>query len=255
MRAASLKTRTCDSSFQGRPLRRAADAVKVQVGRRVSQSWSAGSLAPSRCSSRGRVPACSAAATPDWRPLLAGLAICAAVQPLRALAWTSTVRKPDIGFRAMYTASSVGSFLEIVLPGCWARPRGRGAQDHPVCCGRGPARGREPALRASARDDRLCARGRRLSSPAGSRLGEGDDGRRPPACGRRAAARFGAPRQAFAPPAPGVGAFSLEPRRRKPCSAPASFVVTWVARWFAVLFLLDAVGVHVGVGRRYSTWS
>jgi uncharacterized membrane protein YbhN (UPF0104 family) len=25
-------------------------------------------------------------------------------------------------------------------------------------------------------------------------------------------------------------------------------VVTWVARWFGVLFLLHAVGVHVGVG-------
>ena len=58
----------------------------------------------------------SAAATPNWRFLLAGLAISAAVQPLRALAWTSTVRSP-IGFRAMYAASSVGSFLDTVLPG------------------------------------------------------------------------------------------------------------------------------------------
>src|SRR6185437_10243759 len=47
---------------------------------------------------------------------LAGLAICAAVQPLRALAWTSTVRSP-VGFRAMYAASAVGSFLDTVLPG------------------------------------------------------------------------------------------------------------------------------------------
>ena len=57
-----------------------------------------------------------AAATPDWRFLLAGLMVCAAVQPLRALAWTSTVRSP-VGFRAMYAASSVGSFLDTVLPG------------------------------------------------------------------------------------------------------------------------------------------
>jgi hypothetical protein len=56
------------------------------------------------------------AATPDWRYLLAGLAICVVVQPLRALAWTSTVRSP-VGFRAMYAASSVGSFLDTVLPG------------------------------------------------------------------------------------------------------------------------------------------
>ena len=58
----------------------------------------------------------SAAATPDWRYLLAGLIIAAAVQPLRALAWTATVRSP-VGFRAMYAASSVGSFLDTVLPG------------------------------------------------------------------------------------------------------------------------------------------
>ena len=30
--------------------------------------------------------------------------------------------------------------------------------------------------------------------------------------------------------------------------AGAILVLTWVARWFAVLFLLHAVGVHVGVG-------
>src|SRR5439155_15150027 len=30
--------------------------------------------------------------------------------------------------------------------------------------------------------------------------------------------------------------------------AGAILVLTWVARWFGVLFLLHAVGVHVGVG-------
>jgi uncharacterized membrane protein YbhN (UPF0104 family) len=120
MRAARLKTRTCDSPFQGfARLRRTADAVKVQVGRRSVAvviglvSLAAVALLVQRTGTR----VLSAAATPDWRYLLAGLAICAAVQPLRALAWTSTVRKPDIGFRAMYTASSVGSFLDTVLPG------------------------------------------------------------------------------------------------------------------------------------------
>src|ERR1043165_8423825 len=44
------------------------------------------------------------------------MATCAAVRPLRVRAWTSTVRSP-VGFRAMYTASSVGSFLDTVLPG------------------------------------------------------------------------------------------------------------------------------------------
>src|SRR6187401_2077899 len=57
-----------------------------------------------------------AAASPDWKLLAAGFAICAAVQPLRALASSSTVRHP-VGFRAIYAASSIGSFLDTVLPG------------------------------------------------------------------------------------------------------------------------------------------
>src|ERR1043165_6419499 len=106
--------------FQGfQPRRRIADAVNVQVGRRyvvalvALASVGAFALLIQRTGTR----VLSAAATPDWRFLLAGLAICAAVQPLRALAWTSTVRSPAIGFRAMYAASSVGSFLDTVLPG------------------------------------------------------------------------------------------------------------------------------------------
>src|SRR6059036_4221835 len=57
-----------------------------------------------------------AAARPDWKLLAAGFAICAAVQPLRALAWSSTVRHP-VGFRAIYASSAIGSFLDTVLPG------------------------------------------------------------------------------------------------------------------------------------------
>src|SRR3989440_8056610 len=58
----------------------------------------------------------SAATSPDWALLAAGFVICAAVQPLRALAWSSTVRHP-VGFRAIYASSSIGSFLDTVLPG------------------------------------------------------------------------------------------------------------------------------------------
>src|SRR5207247_9857174 len=57
-----------------------------------------------------------AATSPDWTLLAAGFVICAAVQPLRALAWSSTVRHP-VGFRAIYASSSIGSFLDTVLPG------------------------------------------------------------------------------------------------------------------------------------------
>src|SRR6476619_91597 len=107
------------SPFQGLALRRRiADAVKVKVGSRklavvlivVSMIGTVLLMA------RSGTKVFQAVATPDWRYLLAGLAICAAVQPLRALAWTSTVRSP-VGFRAMYAASSVGSFLDTVLPG------------------------------------------------------------------------------------------------------------------------------------------
>src|SRR5438105_9002012 len=57
-----------------------------------------------------------AATTPNWFLLGAAFAISAGVQPLRALAWSSTLRAP-VGFRAVYTASAVGSFLDTVLPG------------------------------------------------------------------------------------------------------------------------------------------
>src|SRR5918912_1098158 len=60
--------------------------------------------------------ALTAATTPNWGLLAAGFAICAAVQPLLALAWSSTVRHP-VGFRAIYASSSIGSFLDTVLPG------------------------------------------------------------------------------------------------------------------------------------------
>jgi hypothetical protein len=72
--------------------RRIADAVKVKVGSRnlaiALILVSTGGMALLLARSGTRV--FQAAATPDWRYLLAGLAICAAVQPLRALAWTST---------------------------------------------------------------------------------------------------------------------------------------------------------------------
>src|SRR3954470_2750732 len=111
--------RTWDSPFQGFTIvRRIADAVRVKVGRRslVVVIALTSAVGVFLLVQRTGSTVFSGAATPDWRYLLAGLAICAAVQPLRALAWTSTVRSP-VGFRAMYAASSVGSFLDTVLPG------------------------------------------------------------------------------------------------------------------------------------------
>ena len=56
------------------------------------------------------------ATSPNWALLAAAFVIAAAVQPLRALAWATTLREP-ISFRAVFASSSVGSFLDTVLPG------------------------------------------------------------------------------------------------------------------------------------------
>jgi uncharacterized membrane protein YbhN (UPF0104 family) len=56
------------------------------------------------------------AARPNWFLLAAAFVVWAGVQPLRAWAWSSTLRAP-CGFRAVYAASAIGSFLDTVLPG------------------------------------------------------------------------------------------------------------------------------------------
>jgi uncharacterized membrane protein YbhN (UPF0104 family) len=60
--------------------------------------------------------AVSAATSPNWLLLAAAFGIGAIVQPLRALAWRQTLGV-DVGFRAIYASSAVGSFLDTVLPG------------------------------------------------------------------------------------------------------------------------------------------
>jgi uncharacterized membrane protein YbhN (UPF0104 family) len=60
--------------------------------------------------------AIGAATSPNWVLLAAAFGIGAVVQPMRALAWRQTLGG-DVGFRAIYAASAVGSFLDTVLPG------------------------------------------------------------------------------------------------------------------------------------------
>ena len=60
--------------------------------------------------------AVSAATSPNWLLLAAAFGVGAVIQPLRALAWRQTIGG-DVGFRAIYVASAVGSFLDTVLPG------------------------------------------------------------------------------------------------------------------------------------------
>lgn len=60
--------------------------------------------------------AMSAATSPSWPLLALAFGVGAVVQPLRALAWRQTLGR-RVGFRAIYVASAIGSFLDTVLPG------------------------------------------------------------------------------------------------------------------------------------------
>ena len=55
------------------------------------------------------------AAHPSWPLLVAAFVVAAVAQPLRAMAWQTTLRGP-VEFKAVYAASAVGSFLDTVLP-------------------------------------------------------------------------------------------------------------------------------------------
>jgi uncharacterized membrane protein YbhN (UPF0104 family) len=193
-----------------------------------------------------------AAATPDWRFLLAGLAIAAAVQPLRALAWTSTVRSP-VGFRAMYTASSVGSFLDTVLPG----RMGEASKVAVLKVAAGP---RWPGF-SRAGGSLLCAH--LLEMIAFVLVGAGSAFFLPVPGWAKITMVVGLPlaagglllvsflhhRVSHRLPEQ-VGAFlaGAAAPTHVMLRAGVLLVLTWVARWFGILFLLHAVGVHVGVG-------
>jgi|GEM_PF-1600505 uncharacterized membrane protein YbhN (UPF0104 family) len=256
MPATTPTTRTSRHPFQGfQPRRRIADAVKVKVGRRsiavVVSLASLGALA--LLIERTGTRVLEAAATPNWRYLLAGLVICAAVQPLRALAWTSTVREPDIGFRAMYAASSVGSFLDTVLPG-------RLGEASKVAVLKVTAGPRWPGF-SRAGGSLLCAH--LLEMVAFVLVGAGSAFFLPVPGWAKVTMLVGLPAAAgglllvsvlhakLSHRLPqGVGTFLAGAAAPKKVMLRAGLIliVTWVARWFGVLFLLHAVGVHVGVG-------
>jgi uncharacterized membrane protein YbhN (UPF0104 family) len=255
MRPIRLTSAVRKYPFQGLALRRRiADAMEV-MGRRklfatlVLLVTGAGfALLAARTGTR----VFSAAATPDWRFLLAGLTIAAAVQPLRALAWTATVRSP-VGFRAMYAASSVGSFLDTVLPG----RMGEASKVAVLKVAAGP---RWPGF-SRAGGSLLCAH--LLEMVAFVLVGAASAFFLPVPGWAKITMLVGLPLAAG-----GLVVASLVHQRlghRLPesvgsflagAAAPAPvmlragllLVLTWVARWFGTLFLLHAVGVHVGVG-------
>ena len=245
----------CVSPFQGlASWRRTADWVEV-MGRRnlllvaVALVSVAGiALLAAREGTR----VFSAAATPDWRYLLAGLIVAAAVQPLRALAWTATVRSP-VGFRAMYAASSVGSFLDTVLPG----RMGEASKVAVLKVAAGP---RWPGF-SRAGGSLLCAH--LLEMVAFVLVGAASAFFLPVPGWAKITMLVGLPLAAgglvVASLVHGrlghrlpesVGSFLAGAAAPAPVMlrAGAILVLTWVARWFGILFLLHAVGVHVGVG-------
>src|ERR687885_1877707 len=196
--------------------------------------------------------ALSAATRPNWGLLAAGFVICVAVQPLRALAWSSTVGAP-IGFRAIYASSSIGSFLDCVLPG-------RLGEASKVAVLKVASGSRWPGF-SRAGGSLLCAH--LLEMIAFAVLG--------------AAATLFLPVPAWArwtmiggmgAAAAGIGLAAILHRRlgcRLPdkvtgflagAAAPrgvllragAILLVTWLARWFGILFCLHAVGVQLSVG-------
>jgi uncharacterized membrane protein YbhN (UPF0104 family) len=255
VRAAGPILRTIFSPVQGLAApRRIADAVEV-MGRRklllavvVLVSVAGIALLAARSGTR----AFSTAATPDWRYLLAGLLIAAAVQPLRALAWTATVRSP-VGFRAMYAASSVGSFLDTVLPG----RMGEASKVAVLKVAAGP---RWPGF-SRAGGSLLCAH--LLEMVAFVLVGAASAFFLPVPGWAKITMLVGLPLAAgglvvasvvhhrFAHRLPhGVGAFlaGAAAPKRVMLHAGVILVLTWVARWFGILFLLHAVGVQVGVG-------
>src|SRR5581483_5596130 len=101
---------------------RADDGLRVTVGSKarrylipllIGAATVAGFVIVARRMAGGAV---SEATSPDWLLLAGAFGVAAAVQPLRAFAWSQTLQRP-VGFRAVYAASAVGSFLDTVLPG------------------------------------------------------------------------------------------------------------------------------------------
>jgi uncharacterized membrane protein YbhN (UPF0104 family) len=255
MRPIQLTSAVREYPFQGLALRRRiADAMEV-MGRRklfatlVLLVTGAGfALLAARTGTR----VFSAAATPDWRFLLAGLTIAAAVQPLRALAWTATVRSP-VGFRAMYAASSVGSFLDTVLPG----RMGEASKVAVLKVAAGP---RWPGF-SRAGGSLLCAH--LLEMIAFVLVGAASAFFLPVPTWAKITMVVGLPLAAGGLLLVSVMHQRLEHRlpesvhaflagaavpKRIMLRAGLILVLTWIARWFGVLFLLHAVGVHIGVG-------
>jgi uncharacterized membrane protein YbhN (UPF0104 family) len=196
--------------------------------------------------------AVSAAVSPNWMLLAAAFAIGAIVQPLRALAWRQTLG-PDVGFRAIYCASAVGSFLDTVLPGRLGEaakvgtlratsaerwpglPRAGGSllathlTEAIAFCLVGATAGLFLPVPSWVRGAlvgavTVAAAGILVAATLHHRLG-----RRLPAWADGFLAAAGAPRPVL-------------------LRTLAILVATWAVRWLGVALTLNALGVHAGLG-------
>ncbi|HEX6491400.1 MAG TPA: lysylphosphatidylglycerol synthase transmembrane domain-containing protein [Gaiellaceae bacterium] len=188
----------------------------------------------------------------NWGLLAAGFVICAGVQPLRALAWSSTVRSP-VGFRAIYASSSIGSFLDTVLPG-------RLGEASKVAVLKVASGSRWPGF-SRAGGSLLCAHLLEMISFAV--LGAAATLFLPVPLWARWTVLGG-----IAGASAGIALATVVHRRfgrRLPqgltlflagAAAPrhvllragSILLVTWLARWFGIMFCLHAVGIHLGIG-------
>jgi glycosyltransferase AglD len=196
--------------------------------------------------------AVSAAASPNWQLLAAAFAVGAIVQPLRALAWRQTLG-PGIEFRAVYSASAIGSFLDTVLPGRLGEaakvavlraasaerwpglPRAGGSllamhlTEAIAFCLIGAAAGAFLPIPGWVRGALLgavtfAAGGILLAAALHRRLG-----RRLPAWADGFLAAAGAPRPVL-------------------LRTLAILLASWALRWVGVTLTLNALGVHAGLG-------
>jgi phosphatidylinositol alpha-mannosyltransferase len=193
-----------------------------------------------------------AAASPDWTLLCPSFLVMALAQPLRALAWRTTLRAP-VSLRAVYAASALGSFLDTLLPA-------RLGEASKVAALRVSAGTSWPGLPRAA-GSLLCAH--LLEAVAFLALGAASafflpvpawatwtmaGGLALSAGGLIAAALLHALAGRFLPASLDRFLASAAAPPRLLARAGAVLLVTWLVRWLGMALLLKAFGVEAGLG-------
>ena len=195
-----------------------------------------------------------AATSPHWAPLVGAFAISAIVQPLRALAWASALGE-RMCFRSIFAASSVGSFLDTILPGrlgeaskiAVLRVASGGGKQWPGAARAGGALVTSLLLEAIAFATVGAVAAPFLPIPGWARLAIVGS------CllGLASIAVLVVVHRSLGSRLPRVLAnFVAGAAAPLPTLVRAGLIMlaTWIARWFALLLVLHAYGVHVGLG-------